>query len=137
MGVKLKAKELRIGNLILIDGEPCNIGYVVIEGLVMQEMKANLHFMYHCKFEAIPISEKWLKNLGFDCISKKRNWYDYNKEFNGFDFAINIEGKIAIGRNGNWQTLTFIKEIKYVHHLQNVFYDFTQIELIIKELTHG
>lgn len=115
----MEAKDLRIGNLI--SSKMSGI-------LTIESMPNNIDMS---RYEPIPLTEYWIKKLGFFCYGKKRSWYDIIIS-KGYEMSINTDGKISIGQNGNWTTLNFINKMEYVHQLQNIYFVLTGEELIIK-----
>jgi hypothetical protein len=128
----IQAKELMIGNLVLIGLKSgsgrkveSRIGVYDLERII--ERPESTTFTY----EPIPITEEWLINkAGFEETynSKYRKRFDHKVyNFIGFDFSY-MEDKSMEGFRywGN-----FIN-IQYVHQLQNIYFALTQKELEIK-----
>lgn len=88
------------------------------------------------KAEPIPLTEEWLKKLGFELDESAGNWKEP-------DYIIYRHGGLAIAKSpaGNFLLYrqcdddfysTYWPKIESVHHLQNCFYALTQTELTIK-----
>lgn len=117
--MEVNAKELRIGNFILWDGN-------------FYEVKASFFDQYEgTDIRKIPLTEELLLKFGFE---KNRNlqWIigltnkDCLSEFilkhnSIYGFRLDQEGCYGFS------------EIKYVHQLQNIFFTLTEEELILKE----
>lgn len=74
------------------------------------------------KAEPIPLTEEWLRKLGFE------------KSYDGWDGYLSPplgEGRIRI-LNNVWNCGYCYVQLKYVHQLQNLFYALQQTELTIK-----
>ena len=121
----MKASELRIGNYVT---HPRN-GFDTIKGLdsnihgdyaIFSNTHEGYYFMHegHELIEGIPLTEEWLKKLGF-----KENSFSYvweNKRIGVFDCEI-----LKISHCD----IEFL--IKHVHQLQNLFYFIEGEELIL------
>lgn len=72
----IDVKSLRIGNLVLLDGERVEIDEICMDGLVTY----NSYFGTDVeKLDPIPITEELLKELGFEKIKDPQ--YDYAKRY--------------------------------------------------------
>lgn len=120
----MKANELRIGNWVLWNG-PSHTE----NALVSIISEGEIHFS--CgdsglinEIEGIPLTEKWLINLGFE---KTMSW-TYSIELTG-----NLNLVYYLGEKG-WSmwfsNYSKFSDLKYVHQLQNLYF-----ALIGKELT--
>ena len=125
---KLKAQDLRIGNIIDAYIEPQVSEWIQIkvgvETLGLMESKPESH-----GFRPIPLTEKWLEDFGFEMdtqfMTERHPYYDWVKD----DFRISMPyfelyccDDIEV-------------EFKFVHHLQNTFCDLKGYELTIKNET--
>ena len=124
----MKSIELRIGNFITRKSSPdtiCHVNWGIIKEFDRCE---------HHEYIPIPITEKLIKRLGI----KLKYLHD---TFPYFDFyaspatyRIYIDGGFAFlhyraDKNGWYPNL---KKIKYVHQLQNIYYDLKGKELFKK-----
>lgn len=124
---KLKAQDLRIGNLVLFDVEdvleiitPRRLGYIA-----QANSKEDSH-----PFKPIPLTEEWLFKFGFvKNIGKHGEYYSHNV-FIRFVIWVDHEGFVC-GRD-EVKGCTAIVESKHVHQLQNLFYALTGEELECK-----
>lgn len=114
------ANELRIGNLyIRKHGKghtETKIDEVLLAEIFGQTMEYSLN-----EFDPIPLTEKWLVDFGFT---------EKNAIFTIDDWCFYIEK-----HDGNWCLIMikdnfFIKMIKYVHELQNIYSALKDSELI-------
>ena len=106
--------ELRIGNLIK-DGN--DFEQVTIDHL-------NCLNSRRCEFDSVKINEEWLLKSGFNI--KKDNKF-YHKENDRLYVDISNPISIHLGnKNG------LLKQIDYIHQLQNLFFALTNQELIFK-----
>ena len=111
----MKASELRIGNLVLIENEV---------------HKLRIRDIYHIehsslKVEPVPLTEEWLVKFGF----KKQPNLFYDNEV---EYAKQWENhEVVIGHNMELYNGIFSRIIKHVHELQNIYFALTG-----EELTH-
>lgn len=106
---KLKANELRIGNLV-------NTKYGI---KVVTDINVNQYcFFLEDHVTPIKLSEKWMLELGFE--DGEEGHYYINK------FIINIYGEVYWGDSEEW-----LGELQYVHQLQNLYFALTGEELTI------
>lgn len=125
----MTANELRIGNWIYLPSKTKQ--YQISSGHDIEEIEGS----GDC--EPLQLTEEWLLKFGFD---KKEDYlymlekgFVYNKDdvnvllFNGeFSYGTLIYDG---GTSEDWE---FGIDIKSVHHLQNLYYALTGIELEIK-----
>ena len=127
----MKANELRIGNLIT---DETNDIYVVL-GLFGSEDSAlsvstyqeeNVIKYQNHEFnmvQGIPLTEEWLKKLGFD---KRENPNNTKKSV----FWDNGEVKLILSDKLYCSDIVQTIELKHVHQLQNLYFALTNQELI-------
>ena len=111
----MKIQELRIGNYVNYFGHPITI----------KEVEINVNF------KAIPITEEWLLKFGFEKC-KMPDMYEIKPNINGcecFSFHSDYNSVTISDGFGNDY---LVKNIQYIHQLQNLFYSITQKELQIK-----
>jgi hypothetical protein len=120
---KLKAEELRIGNLVLWKEQEI----LEITGIkphvddYMLTTDTGWRYLKNCS--PIPLTEDWLLRMGFEKEDKQR-YTVYRKHL----FTYN---QIQAAWWYNGQVLVIQPE--YVHQLQNLYYALTSQELTIKE----
>jgi hypothetical protein len=110
----MKAKELRIGNLMIKLGKQINIS---IPDLMFIE---GGKYAYH--YKPIPLTEEWLIRFGFsiyDCTVK----YYY--------LSSGIFKRIKYDEKQNTYSWNKVN-IKFVHQLQNLFYSINGKELELR-----
>ncbi len=124
--MKLRAKDLRIGNLVdmkyknfIAEGHHWTTNYIKMADLM--EMEA-----YPECYKPIPLSEQWLIDFGFKLYQNTR----YLKH-NNFDLSCSKDGQ-KWGLNRKYETIPIF--IKYVHQLQNLFFALTGEELTLPTL---
>lgn len=105
----MEASELRIGNLIMKDGD---------------EIIVSHHTFYHLEiygedYEPIPLTEEWLEKSGFKSTVEWLLKYKNNSTL--------LVSDVKYG----FQNIP-IQKIKYVHQLQNLYFALTGEELTIK-----
>ena len=119
---QLKATELRIGNLINPDNP------IMVEAwMLLPESKIN--------FIGIPLTEDILVKLGF--FKSSNNWFRFT-----FGASKNVKEITTLHYNLTSYTTSlfgdealeavYLKEIRYLHQLQNVFFSLTGEELTFK-----
>ncbi len=121
----MDAKELRIGNLLSIDG----MGVVKVGALNPEKgvtgVGANTDEIAKItnkkngewSFTPIPLTEEWLVKFGFGV----------EVFVNGTEFSV-VDGIASL----NYREMEVMK-IKYVHQLQNLYFALSGEELTIKE----
>ena len=130
--MKFNIKELRIGNFVKSGKGIYEIALLSPDGIEgIKELHEDKYIMTDDTLilSPIEITKDWLIKLGF--VNEKDYWYNKNVPNSETIFSINIQSKhILTGSNGIWFTLNN-KPIKYIHNLQNLFYDLFNVELII------
>jgi hypothetical protein len=119
----MTARELRIGNAIWFDRRE-KVKWVNARVIADIESQ-NQPLLY----SPIPITEEWLVKSGF--ANKVKDEYSLEIESEYGAMLLYTDGELWLvdcdgGRVG--------KEIKYVHHLQNIYFALTGTELELKEL---
>lgn len=111
-------KDLMIGNLVFL---PSGIVYIVD---IVYKNYAMLKY-----WRAIPITEKWLKFLGFEKTNESKDveWYSLNR--------VNISTEEIENITYIVHESTVFRHIKYVHQLQNIYYSLTGLDLQLVDLT--
>jgi len=134
----IEARELRIGNYLQpkekamkelweqeMDIKPKSFGEVT--SIDNDEIRLYIDSMeiefYYEDIQPIPLTEEWLLKFGF-----KQNSFSLNFE-NDTRISIYKENNCFIAQIDN----TVIKEIKYVHEWQNLYFDFTDEELTLNK----
>lgn len=118
----IKAEELRLGNLYytqVFDNAEFKDVIAKIDSVAIRDAE---HYKKVWTGKPIPLTADSLRIINFLCLGKKRNWFDYQGQLNGYYLAINLDGKIAMGRDGKWKTLTYIEPLESIHDLQNWYY---------------
>ena len=127
----MKATELRIGNLVRVNDIPVEVLWFDHEGAVCQTLDKKCQC--DMNIDPIELTEEWLLKLGFkynklQFCSNKIIVHQY--KINGICLSID-ESKVNkheysfFGNN-------FIRTVKHVHQLQNLYFALTEKELIIK-----
>jgi hypothetical protein len=113
----MKASELRIGN------------YVNIHNVITSIDVADFHF--NSSFiKPIPITVEWLLKLGFEYYSFDKNYVIKNKD--GYCNSIkNNDGEWCYNNDISDANYS-IRELKYIHQLQNLYFALNEEELTIK-----
>lgn len=118
----MKAKEVRIGNLLKKDGV-----VVTIDGRSIFDMWCAK--FYAENYDPIPITEEWLLRFGFknsESINKSNSFF--YKPVGGSELHINPDnGVVWIERYTNIFNNPAL--IEYVHQLQNLYFALTGKEL--------
>jgi hypothetical protein len=128
----MKANELRIGNYYM---------FADYNGIVYGQVKEIKHNQFGflsdydgVNFEIcrpIPITEEWVLKLGFEYHSFDKNYVIKNKD--GYCNSIkNNDGEWCYNNDISDANCYFIRELKYIHQLQNLYYALNEEELTIK-----
>lgn len=120
----MDAKELRLGNKVF--DTKGNVNEINLEALtyIIKEPRNQV--------KPIPLTEEWLEKLGF--VSKYKSCHN-RWSFNGFslDQASDEDDKGAPIPPKQEFFYDWTLEVKYIHHLQNLYFDHKSEELEIKE----
>jgi hypothetical protein len=108
----IKANELRMGNLILKNGNLHYTNYMTIRDVYGRSVTDKV------KFEPIPLTEEWLFKFGFVYLNE-HGWIKNNV----FDFLLNSSFELDWYENA---------PCKHVHQLQNLYFALTGEELKFK-----
>ena len=116
----MEAKELRLENLLLHDGEIISVDIYDISVIDVGKSP------FADRYEPIPLTEEWLIKFGFEFdeigyLFKDLSIYSFvDRKEKGFMLVVaDIEHKETY--------------VKYVHQLQNLFHALTGEDLTIKE----
>lgn len=109
----MKANELRIGNLIFVNGKECE--------LTSEMFLRWLHFGMNENSEPIPITEEWLRRLGFTYSGGSYYFNEFELETCGNEFRY---------LSHPYDTL-----VNSVHSLQNLYFALTGGELTLQSET--
>jgi len=128
----MKASELRIGNYYM---------FADYNGIVYRQVQEIKHNQFGLlsdydgvNFEIcrpIEITVEWLLKLGFEYHSFDKNYVIKNKD--GYCNSIkNNDGEWCYNNDISDANCYFIRELKYIHQLQNLYYALNEEELTIK-----
>lgn len=127
----MRPKDIRLGNYIQWDDDSKEI--IQVESIERgEEETKNMYFVnggWIEDFLPVPISEDWLIKFGFT-KDKTDNYFYGHPTYKTF-YPIYKRGE-SFGFNGLGLS---VKEFKYIHQLQNLYYSLTSEELTIKELS--
>lgn len=139
----MKVNELRIGNWL--DSEH---GLVQVAELHLFNDRVGVkspnfeNFVWNISdsITSSPLTEEWLLKFGFKCIHKSNKHYTINDPNNivgngkiSILPTINDQWYIAFSDNLNgYKDYISSRKIKYVHQLQNLYFELTGEELTIK-----
>jgi len=129
--IDMEATELRIGNYIVYNGgQPEDIDeFTVIEvqDIAWVQQKNEEFNKYH---SPIPLTEEWLLKFKFEDCGCKPNEY-YEKDDIYYVHKINKEYEFGIIYPCEINHRVDLKNIKYVHQLQNLYFALTGEERTI------
>lgn len=127
----MEARELRIGNLVKSKNHPKDsvfIIYKIYENSVVALKSGSLYRFYIDELEPVPLTEELLLKFGFE-NTHRIDYGELKPCYAIFSLAIMLRHNSFfvdwIGGN---------TEIKYVHQLQNLYFDLTGEELTIKTI---
>jgi hypothetical protein len=131
----MNAKELRIGNYVNIglksSGLRTDYDAITASGLMdLQVNKERSSFIY----EPIPLTEEWLVKFGF----KKDDEDDYcfkgfHVEDRNLNLSLPIDKMLRLKDGfGCWSVGGYLRDVKYVHQLQNLYFTLINEELKLK-----
>ena len=117
----MKANELRIGNFVSL---------ALLDDSLRQNVSLNKNQLIGIIKEGtylsdpIPITQKWLLELGFEILLNKNSFFAEKKAPKWFVLTKTDDGfKLAFFN---------VPSIKYIHQLQNLYFSLTGDELTIK-----
>lgn len=121
----MKATELRIGNIVLLDDE--EITLTGIKGnTVFWKDGFDMTGLTGAEIKPIPLTEEWLLKFGFKPIDER----GYSKEI--VNKKDNYEYNFVLSKvDDGYDNDVCLYTIKYVHQLQNLYFALTGKELII------
>jgi hypothetical protein len=136
----MKANELRIGNLVNIDGKK---PYIVSDIMSLDRYPhfelyvEGIDYDYALDVTGIPLTEEWLIKLGFEKVNPV-GWVTMGEDYYRLeDFVIE---SVKYNNSFSYQWHKKFKDshnrathFKYVHEIQNLFAALTGSELTIKE----
>lgn len=118
----MRANELRIGNLILLN-----------ENTIISVSEMTVYNMIHraesADYKPIPLTEEWLLRFGWGKGEFDSEYMD-NVSLKEEALSYNVDAKMLIIETP-YHNLE-INHIKYVHQLQNLYFALTGNELTIK-----
>lgn len=117
----MEARELRMGNLLMYQGQVIEIDIAPLFFF----SKGSAFMKKFETVEPIPLTEEWL--LKFGCEQVYADLFKLDRHDYDFEFRImggNTQVKIA----GD----TLLKNLNYVHQLQNLYFALTGEELELK-----
>lgn len=137
----MKAEELRIGNLILINVDEAD-RVLKLSAIEKDCIQADLFHITEflttsvsCGIEnlfPVPLTEEWLKKFEFE--KKGESFYDKEMNFrldffaeDSFAFLMCYTKMIAEG--DSIEEFVFINDVKYAHQLQNLYFALVGEEL--------
>ena len=132
----MKATELRIGNFISINFGNCDDGKTtIVEGISDCEIYNEEHGYSPCnEFKPILLTEQWLLDFGFE--DEGGDDYVLTKGENALLLTVEKDS-ISVSLIYLYGTYNseyiFLKDILYVHQLQNLYFALTQKELVLKK----
>lgn len=124
----MKANELRINNWVYEVDEDFNRLLVQIGVGDLCDIECSID--NEGDYEPIPLTAEWLEKFGFENSSIKDKFYTKNTSL-----AISIVGNKFRFIQGNFVCQLILRELDYVHQLQNLYFALTGEELTIQEDT--
>ena len=122
----MKANELRIGNLVYSGLNSKDVIEVYPMFIVqLSKIENETH-----NIKPIPLTEEWFYKLGglrFNLDAEKKHY-----QIGLFTFRLEKDGFILLN-DDNTECFFGFKPIRYVHQLQNLYFELTGEELILKQ----
>lgn len=143
--MKLSAKELRIGNYLFFNGQPGNVWGIDLdvhdEGAPRIAVGDNDYIVMESKegaqIKPISLTEEWLLRLGFQ---RWKGWLIIDAFSPGHPsqrFDMNWSSQSGLMMKSRYQKdnpdTFYMRHIKHVHQLQNLYFALTGQELEINE----
>ena len=132
----MKVNDLRIGNLLLFENETQEVSSIHSDNTIrLKKTKDDkCHGCYNVDtvtIEPIPITEEWLLKFGFYYQSSDKNYVVKSKQENNNSIK-KIDGDWCYNNDYSDASCYFVRELRYVHELQNLYYALNDEELTIK-----
>ena len=121
----MEARELRIGNFLSVGGYIWQVDSIINGENPELYFAENTEYNHYLNAEPIPLTEKIFRSIpemGMDLDSNFGSWFKWIKEDEGRGYAILVdcdEGWVG-------------QKIKFIHKLQNIYFDIENKELTIK-----
>ena len=140
MEQKIKASDLRIGNLVIYSN-----GSIVFKVIGISEFGIDIEnevektYIEYDEFEPIQLTEEWLLKFGFNCVNNTKMVFKLYHNDKNADFSSLILKEVGnnpiwvYSVNNRWTINPFPIDLKYVHQLQNIYFALTGEELIMKQ----
>jgi hypothetical protein len=138
----INPQELRIGNTVkyktpfMQDYDLVLVESIISDGLVdgINYSFSNENYILSFELQPVPVTEEWLLKFGFEKenISWFKNMIIYKRDSFILHY-LDHEFNPVIEDNSEGYFLAIGNDIKYVHQLQNLYFDLTGEELTIKE----
>lgn len=126
----MKTNELRIGNKLIISDEIVTVTAIFSDTIHSTNENRNYAGFSLELYKGIPLTEEWLLKFGF--YKNDENYYVKENQtsidlikilFDEFNFYAENRGVV-------------LREIKYIHQLQNLYFTLTGEELKIQNLVN-
>ena len=132
----MKAEELRIGNFLLFENEAQEVSTIHSDNTIrLKKTKDDkCHGCYRVDaltIKPIPITEEWLLKLGFKYHAADKNYVIKNKE-DWHNSIKKMDGDWCYNNDFSDANCYFVREVKYIHQLQNLYYALNEEELKCK-----
>lgn len=132
----MKARELRIGNLVEYNGEIFKVKGLSKNSVIADRGKGEVSFTYE-EIGPIPLNEQLLFKFGFSSKDYKGGYIGIDHKCGGIitDFVLCYPKKIGEFQNSfAWEYNKFMyKQFEFVHDIQNLYFALTGEELTIKQ----
>lgn len=120
----MEAKELRVGNTVLISKSECKVDGIYEDFIYVNHYSGNVMKFISDIVEPIPLTEEWLLLFGFNKVR---------------DYPVFRLSSIQVEYNGSdnlWRVNLYADStvVKSVHQLQNLFFALKGEELTIKQI---
>ena len=142
----IKAKELRIGNLLTHDARTCSVTSLIengesnydIETRFVKGGEVRFNSIIYVGLEPIPLTEEWLIRFGFVCVCDIDGIHTIRLSeslelcvITGSENETRIEKFIASEMSD--MEVSILINTNYIHQLQNLYFALTGEELTIRE----
>ena len=122
----MKTTELRVGNYI----EDCfDVKRYEVRQLDLEDFSAMLNYRnssHPNTYRAVKLNDEWIKSFGFENIKTQDKFFTKDNTI-GISTA---DDKFRFIQ-GNFVYQIILRELEYVHELQNLYYSITGVELSV------
>lgn len=122
----MKVNELRVGNYIK---DTFDVTKHEVRQLDLEDFSAMLNYrnsIHPNTYQPVPLNDEWIKSFGFENSKTQDKFYtkDNSVGISTADYKFRFI-------QGNFVCQLVLRDIEFVHQLQNLYYALTNVELSV------